>query len=279
MAKSGSTTVSVSSITVPETRSRLLGDFKELAKSIAEVGLLQPIVVTKDHLLVAGLHRLRACESLGWTEIPVVVVEVEGLRAELAEIDENLIRNELTKLERGEHLAKRKRIYEFLHPETKAGVAGAVAKHDKAATEMISFADDTASKTGLSARTVQHEVQIAEKIAPEVKEAIRGTPLADSKVKLLEIARLPAEEQAEAAARRQRERKKEDAQWERRKKDRKEARAAYAACTKENVAKMIRDRRVAGLARVLVTNLASSDVRRLLKEIVELAPYAKGDAT
>ena len=39
----------------------------------------------------------------------------------MAEIDENLIRNDLSVLERAEHLGKRKEYYESLHPETKQG--------------------------------------------------------------------------------------------------------------------------------------------------------------
>lgn len=42
------------------------------------------------------------------------------------------------------------------------------------------FAADTAAKTGLTPRTIQQEVQIATKIAPDVRDAIRGTPLAAS---------------------------------------------------------------------------------------------------
>ena len=107
------------------------------------------------------------------------------------EIDENLIRNELGPLERGEELLRRKRIYEQLHPEAPTG-AGRPKKNG----EIISpFTDDTASKTGVSARTVQQEVQIAAKIIPEVKAAIRDTTIAESKTDLLELARMKPEEQ------------------------------------------------------------------------------------
>ena len=83
-----------------ENRLRTLDSAKvaELAASIAELGLLQPIGIRKDGTLVYGYHRLEACRQLGWTEIPAVIVDGDDLRAELAEISENLIRNELTLL-------------------------------------------------------------------------------------------------------------------------------------------------------------------------------------
>ena len=88
----------------------------ELAESIAQVGLLQPIGVRPDGTLVYGYHRLEACKQLGWTEILAVVVDGDDWHAELAEISENLIRNELTLLERAEHLARMRAVYEQLYP-------------------------------------------------------------------------------------------------------------------------------------------------------------------
>ncbi len=119
---------------------------------------------------MSGYHRLEACRQLGWTEITAQVVDLSELEAELAGIDKNLIRNELTVLERGEQLRRRKEIYEALHPETKQGGSpgkkggGKVAKNDT----LSSFAEDTADKTKTSARTIQREIQIAKHIAPEV---------------------------------------------------------------------------------------------------------------
>lgn len=49
------------------------GDIDGLAASMAEVGLLQPIVVTPDGVLLCGERRLLAAKRLGWTEIPVTI--------------------------------------------------------------------------------------------------------------------------------------------------------------------------------------------------------------
>jgi ParB family transcriptional regulator, chromosome partitioning protein len=39
-------------------RMRAVGDVTELASSINEIGLLNPITITKDNRLVAGAHRI-----------------------------------------------------------------------------------------------------------------------------------------------------------------------------------------------------------------------------
>jgi ParB family chromosome partitioning protein len=52
-----------------------VGDLDGLSASIAEVGLLHPIVVTPDNRLVAGYRRLLACRQLGWSEVPVYIIE------------------------------------------------------------------------------------------------------------------------------------------------------------------------------------------------------------
>ncbi len=93
----------------------------ELAESIKEIGLLNPITISNNYNLIAGLHRLEACKLLNYAEIEVNIVSLDGLLAELAEIDENLIREELHYIDRGNQLKRRKEIYEELYPETKVG--------------------------------------------------------------------------------------------------------------------------------------------------------------
>lgn len=173
---------------------------KELAASIQEIGLLNPITITEDKYLVAGLHRIEAYKLLGRTEIEATVVSLSELDAELAQIDENLIRNELTVLERAEQLKRRKEIYEAKYPESKAYSSEKQRlrrKQEPADIVSAGFTEDTASKIGVSPRTIRRDVQIAEDLADEVKEAIRNTDLADNKTELLRLARLDEKEQKE----------------------------------------------------------------------------------
>ena len=67
-------------------------------------------------------------------------------------------------IERSKALARRKELYEALHPETTKGTAGAVASNAKQgkgnATDNVSvasFAADTAAKTGQSERQVRRD--------------------------------------------------------------------------------------------------------------------------
>ena len=103
-----------------------------------------------------------------------------------------MIRNELHYTERGDLLKERKRIYEELHPETKAGVAGGKARQGSA-SEIISFANDTAIKTGVSGRTDEQEIQIAKSLAPAVKETVRKHDI--PKTDALKLARMEPEKQ------------------------------------------------------------------------------------
>ncbi len=76
-----------------------LGDLDQLARSIAEEGLLQPIGITEDALLVFGERRLRAVRDiLGWPTIPARVVRVSSILA--GEYAENEVRKNFTPSER-----------------------------------------------------------------------------------------------------------------------------------------------------------------------------------
>src|ERR1700722_12733632 len=95
------TIVPMRSIVIGENR-RELKNIAELAASIEQLGLINPITVSENMMLIAGYHRFTACTQLGWTDIPVNIIPLSGLDLELAEIDENLIRNDLTVLGRFE---------------------------------------------------------------------------------------------------------------------------------------------------------------------------------
>lgn len=190
--------IPVASIHVPEGRRSLRG-IEELAASITELGLLQPILVTPGHVLVAGYHRLEACKSLGWENIPTVVYSERdhaSLLWQLAEIDENLIRNELTAIETGEHFIRRDEILKQLGVRAEIGQG-----RPKNGAESAPFltTKNIAEQIGMSERTSQEYRQIATKLSPEVKELVRDTPFADSKTDLLRLARMEPEKQIAVA--------------------------------------------------------------------------------
>ncbi len=175
---------------------------EELARSIAAVGLMNPITVTQDNTLIAGLHRLEAVKLLGWTEIECTVSDADGLQAELAEIDENFVRAGLSHRELGDLLLRRKELYEAIHPETRQGQRnGQTAKNDKLTVLAAKpFSEDTADKLGISKRTVERLVQTAANLTPEAKKTIRDAGDKITKGDALKISRLPPDQQAEAAA-------------------------------------------------------------------------------
>lgn len=198
----------IAEIVVPRQRARRLRDVTPLVESIAQSGLIEPIIVRRlpdgGLVLVCGAHRLEAHRRLGRDTILARIIEVSALEAELIELDENLERIELTVLERGEHLLRRKEIYEQLHPQTKQGGAPGKKGGGKQAKDatVASFAEDTSKKTGLSIRTIQDDGKIA-RLSDGVKKVIRGTPLEDQKRALLQITRIAPEKQmavAEAVA-------------------------------------------------------------------------------
>jgi len=72
---------------------RELTGIEELAQSIAERGLINAIVVTRDNILVAGERRLTAVKSLGWTHITCQYTdEVESDVLQAIELEENIKR-------------------------------------------------------------------------------------------------------------------------------------------------------------------------------------------
>lgn len=172
---------------------------KALAESMDSLGLLQPILIDEDNNLIGGLHRLRAAQLLEWDEIGIVRTDLDGYGSKLAEIDENLIRNELDALGRAEHLARRKEIYQTLYPQTAPGGDRSCAYANGQFGHLPTFAEDTAEKTGDNRRSIDRAVQRAESIPQDVRDDIRDTPIAQKGVELDALAQLPPEAQRAAA--------------------------------------------------------------------------------
>lgn len=99
--------VPIDSITVGERRREEMGDIEGLAASIAEYGLLHPITITRERVLVTGGRRLRAYQLLGKSQIPARIREdLSGAALREVELEENLQRKDLTPYERSRTLVE-----------------------------------------------------------------------------------------------------------------------------------------------------------------------------
>lgn len=184
-------------IVVPEDH-RSAYDPEKFCSSIKIVGQINPITVQKvdkerKYELVTGFNRLMGHSMGGLNEIEAIVVDGDKQDIELIKIEENLTRNELTTLEKYEHIKRKAEIL-----ETRSGgkaTSGRPIKGDTVSPFITtkSIADDI----GYSERTVQRACQIAQNILPEAKENIRGTEVANSVRDLLDLAKLEPEKQIE----------------------------------------------------------------------------------
>jgi ParB family transcriptional regulator, chromosome partitioning protein len=163
---------------------------KDLAESIKTLGLLNPVTVTPDLRLLAGLHRTEACRLLGMKKIDVVIKDFDNLKQNLTEIDENLIRSELSILEQGELLIERDEILSSLGLRAKVG-DNQWTKKGMAKPSIPLTNKDISKEIGLSDRTIRERKQIARGILPEVRDKIRNTTLADNAHALIKLTREP----------------------------------------------------------------------------------------
>ncbi|QIB67922.1 ParB/RepB/Spo0J family partition protein [Aminipila butyrica] len=90
-------------------------DMLELADSIREYGVLQPIIVSRDkegqYFLIAGERRLRASKMAGLSRVPVIIKEVDARDIALIALVENVQRENLSYLE--EAIAYKKLMEDF----------------------------------------------------------------------------------------------------------------------------------------------------------------------
>ena len=165
-----------------------LGDIETLAASIDRDGLLQPLTITIDGVLVCGARRLAAIKMLGWRTVSVWVRGglSDRLGKLLAEQDDNMLHKPYTQLEAAclyreikevmaEDAARRKSATQFSAenqpgndgPAKFAGPSGALGDARELAAAMI---------PGGASHTTLEKVGYIEEIAanPAQPETIRA---------------------------------------------------------------------------------------------------------
>jgi len=156
----------------PEQPRTEFGDLSELTASIADKGVLEPLLVkpsrvTGRWMIIAGERRWRAARQAGLKEVPCVEMEVdEGTVAEIALI-ENMQRKDLTVWEEADGLQSLCERFGYTH-------------------------EDVARKVGKSRSTVTEALSIAA-IPQDVREICREAGVS-AKSMLLQIVRQPDEE-------------------------------------------------------------------------------------
>ena len=78
-------------------------ELEDLKKSIAEYGVLQPVIVKKDntggYFLIAGERRFRAAKLAGLSKIPAVIKDFSDRDAAVIAVVENVQREDLSFIE------------------------------------------------------------------------------------------------------------------------------------------------------------------------------------
>lgn len=225
--------VAVSKVTVPEDRLREDRDVGSLSESIRLHGLLQPIVLNEDYVLVAGLRRLLAHRQLGRTEIRATIKSFGELSSELAdvdrklheshherlvEIDENAERLELSKLERDEQIELKDRLltalgwrkpahrptvikwdksYPLTQPPLPVDTTGQESTGDTDQPEQPTQLGNAeiADQYGVSTKTVKRAKSLVRNLAEPEREFIKTSlpDLADNREELKRLGRIKSQ--------------------------------------------------------------------------------------
>lgn len=110
---------------------------KELASSIKEQGIIQPLIVTQASAnrfeLIAGERRLRAAKMAGLTEVPVVIKNVDTEKMLELSLIENVQREDLNPIEEADAICELTEQFDYTQEE----VATALGKSRVAVTNSL----------------------------------------------------------------------------------------------------------------------------------------------
>jgi ParB family transcriptional regulator, chromosome partitioning protein len=170
----------------PNQPRRDLGDLTELAASIRENGLIQPIVVCvvgyQSYMVLAGERRFTASKQIGLKTIPAIVRTVEEHQKLELQLVENLHRKDLNPLEEAESYHRLIREFNL----TQETLARRMGKSQESINETLRL-------MGLSAK-IREIYRTSDKVTNSSGKT-NGSLEKINKSVLLEIARRPEKEQ------------------------------------------------------------------------------------
>ena len=124
----------------PEQPRQVLGDLSELKASIAEKGIIEPLIVRQRgarYQIIAGERRYQAASQIGLRELPVIIRE--GSDAEVIELAliENLQRKDLGAFEESEAMSALAKRCGYTHED----LAKKLGKSRSSVTESLAIAE------------------------------------------------------------------------------------------------------------------------------------------
>ncbi len=145
-----------------------MGDLAELAASIRDKGILEPLLVrsagdSRRHRIISGERRYRAAIEAGLLEVPVIEMDVTEEEALEIALIENLQRKDLTPFEEAEGYRALGERHGYTHEE----IAEAVSRGRSVVTETLSLLQmtarvrETVQALGISSKSLLLEVMRA----------------------------------------------------------------------------------------------------------------------
>lgn len=117
---------------------QLMGDLSELMASVAEKGVIEPLIVRQRDgrfQIIAGERRYHAAVQVGLRELPVIVRDVDDAEVMELALVENLQRKDLTAFEEAEALLQLAQKCRYTHED----MARKLGKSRTAITETLSL--------------------------------------------------------------------------------------------------------------------------------------------
>ncbi len=180
-----------------------------LAADFATKGQQQPatvVAVGNRYRLVIGGHRWGACQIAG-RPLEAFIVDQDWAEARSAEIVENLMRRDLSKLDRAAFIAELyevERVRAGLQEDEAARKLGAAKRWARDASANLALAsglaDSVAAKVGLSKRAIFLDLSLHKALLPDLARAIGARALDVPAAKLRAAGRLGPVTQRQLAA-------------------------------------------------------------------------------
>lgn len=168
----------------------------EFLRSIQTSGIIEPVIINQNKVIISGHQRIRACKELGINEIMTETKQYDSDEQMLKDLIETNIRQRgignPNPVKFGRCIQTLERIYGI-----REGSAGKVSKNLEPNNSVPKSENDLANQLGLSADTLQNYKRLASAI-PEIQDLINTGKVTATTARAI-VKKLSEDEQRELA--------------------------------------------------------------------------------